>query len=87
MASTAPNTATGKEQIEKLGESASEAVERATQTASQLAERMGAKSEELLAMRDEYVETAREYVKENPLVAVGLAVAAGFLLGKITGRR
>jgi len=72
--------------MEALGESASEAMDRASQTASQLAERWGMKSEELLAMKDEYFEAAREYVKQNPLAAVGIAVAAGFLLGKLTGR-
>lgn len=82
MASTAPE----REQMERLGESAAETMDRASQTVSELAERWSTKGEELLAMKDEYVESTREYVKQNPLVAVGIAVAAGFLLGKLTSR-
>jgi ElaB/YqjD/DUF883 family membrane-anchored ribosome-binding protein len=38
-------------------------------------------------MKDDYVETTREYVKENPLMALGIALAAGYLFGKITSWR
>jgi ElaB/YqjD/DUF883 family membrane-anchored ribosome-binding protein len=52
-----------------------------------VAERFGEKGEELYAMKDEYIETAREYVKENPFMAVGIALAAGYLFGKISSWR
>jgi ElaB/YqjD/DUF883 family membrane-anchored ribosome-binding protein len=38
-------------------------------------------------MKDDYIETAREYVKENPFMAVGIALAAGYLFGKISSWR
>jgi ElaB/YqjD/DUF883 family membrane-anchored ribosome-binding protein len=60
---------------------------RATQSASQMAERLGEKGDEWLAMKDDYVEQAREYVKENPIMALGIALAAGYLVGKITSWR
>ncbi len=84
---TAGSTGTQKQQIERLGESAHSAVERATQTAGELAERFGEKSEELLAMKDDYIESAREYVRENPFAALGIALAAGYLFAKITSWR
>ena len=87
MASTTGSTGTQKQQIEKLSESAHSAVDRATQAAAQAAERFADKGEELLAMKDDYLEQAREYVKENPIVAVGIALAAGYLFGKITSWR
>ena len=92
MATTTTGTTTGtgstqKEQINRLSESAHSAIERATQSASQLAERFGEKSDELLAMKDDYVDQARAYVKENPFVAIGIALAAGYLFGKITSGR
>lgn len=87
MASTTGSTGTQKQQIDKLSESAHSAVDRATQAAAQAAERFGEKSEEWLAMKDDYVEQAREYVKENPLMALGIALAAGYLFGKITSWR
>jgi ElaB/YqjD/DUF883 family membrane-anchored ribosome-binding protein len=87
MAASTTNTGTQKQQIDRLADSAHGAIDRATQTASQVAERFGEKSEELLAMKEDYVEAARDYVKENPLVALGIALAAGYLFGKITSWR
>lgn len=87
MATTTSTGTTQKPQLDKLSESAHSAVDRATQTAAQLAERVGERGEELLAMKDDYVEQAREYVKENPIMAVGIALAAGYLFGKITSWR
>lgn len=84
---TAGNTGTQKQQIDRLSESAHSAVERATQTAEQLAERFGEKSDELLAMKDDYIESTREYVRENPFAALGIALAAGYLFAKITSWR
>jgi ElaB/YqjD/DUF883 family membrane-anchored ribosome-binding protein len=87
MATTTSTGTQKQQQLDKLSESAHSAVDRATQTAAQVAERMGEKGEELLAMKDDYVEQAREYVKENPIMAVGIALAAGYLFGKITSWR
>ena len=75
MATTSTTTGTQK-QIDKLSDSARE-----------VAERFGEKGEEWLAMKDDYVEQAREYVKENPIMALGIALAAGYLFGKITSGR
>jgi ElaB/YqjD/DUF883 family membrane-anchored ribosome-binding protein len=85
--STTTNTGNQKPQIDRLSETAHGAIDRATQTASQMAERFGERGEELFAMKDEYLETAREYVKENPFMAVGIALAAGYLFGKISSWR
>lgn len=85
----AATTSTGnqKQQIDRLSESAHSAVDRAAQGAAQVAERFGEKGEELLALKDDYVEQARDYVKENPIMALGIALAAGYLFGKITSWR
>jgi ElaB/YqjD/DUF883 family membrane-anchored ribosome-binding protein len=87
MATTTGSTGTQKQQIDRLAESAHGAIERASQTASDVAERFGQRGEELWAMKDDYMETARDYVKENPLMALGIALAAGYLFGKITSWR
>ena len=88
MASTTTSTTgTQKQQIDRLADSAHGAIDRATQTASQVAERFNEKGEELWAMKDDYVGSARDYVKENPLMALGIALAAGYLFGKITSWR
>jgi ElaB/YqjD/DUF883 family membrane-anchored ribosome-binding protein len=86
-ATTAGSTGTQKQQIDRLSESAHSAVDSAARTAEQIAERFGEKSDELLAMKDDYIESAREYVRENPVAAVGIALAAGYLLAKLTSWR
>ena len=87
MATSTSSSSAQKQQVDRLAETAHGAIERATQTASQVAERFGEKSEELMAMKDDYVEAAREYVKENPIMALGIALAAGYLFGKISSWR
>jgi ElaB/YqjD/DUF883 family membrane-anchored ribosome-binding protein len=87
MATPTTESGTQKAQIDRLTESAHGAIDRAAQTATQMAERFGERTDELLAMKDDYIETAREYVKENPFMAVGIALAAGYLLGKLTSWR
>jgi len=87
MASSTTTSNTPKHQIDRLGESAHSAIDRATQTAAQMAEQLGEKGEEYLEIKDEYIESAREYVKANPLLAIGIALAAGYLFGKITSWR
>jgi ElaB/YqjD/DUF883 family membrane-anchored ribosome-binding protein len=83
--------ATSKQQqdntVERVSQSAHDTIDRAAQTASAYYERFAEKGEEFMGMQEEWVETAREYVREKPLQALGIAVAAGYLLHMIFGRR
>src|ERR1700758_5125381 len=49
------------------------------------AESIGAKSERLLAIQRRMIEGTRGYVRENPLMTLGIAVAASWLIGRIYG--
>lgn len=80
--------------IERVSQSAHEAVDRAAAAASsaaerigERAERLGEKGDELLALKDNWVEDARHYVRDNPLAALGMALAAGYLLHMVTRTR
>ncbi|HEX7054977.1 MAG TPA: DUF883 C-terminal domain-containing protein [Burkholderiales bacterium] len=66
--------------VERLSQGAHQAVDRAASAASEYAERFGERGEELMQMPQDWLQTAREYVRENPLQAVGIAAAAGYLL-------
>ena len=66
--------------VDRLSQSAHEAVNRAANAASAYAERFGEKGEEWMQMPQDWLDTARDYVRENPLQAVGIAAAAGYLL-------
>jgi ElaB/YqjD/DUF883 family membrane-anchored ribosome-binding protein len=64
-----------------------EAVQRVTETATQYAERLGERAEELLEMKDDWVEGARGYVREHPIAALGMAAAAGYVLSMLMRSR
>jgi ElaB/YqjD/DUF883 family membrane-anchored ribosome-binding protein len=72
--------------IDRMSQSAHEAVDKAATMASSYAERIGAKGDQLMQMQEDWVDTARDYVRENPLQALGIALAAGYLLHMITRR-
>ena len=83
MAST-PST---DKTLERASGTAHEAVDRVTQTASAYAERFGETAEEWLEMKDNWVEGAREYVREHPIAALGMAAAAGYVLSRLMRSR
>ena len=72
--------------VDRLSQSAHQAVDRAANAASAYAERFGEKSDELMQMPQDWLETARDYVRENPMQAVGMALAAGYLLSILMRR-
>jgi ElaB/YqjD/DUF883 family membrane-anchored ribosome-binding protein len=75
---------TQKQNLDRMSQSAHQAVERATQTAQSLAEQMYAKGDELMSAKEEWVEATRVYVREHPMQAIGIALAAGYLLSMLT---
>jgi ElaB/YqjD/DUF883 family membrane-anchored ribosome-binding protein len=84
-----PTSTRGKtgENIDRASSTAHEAVDRVTQTATAYAERFGEKAEEWLEMKDTWVEGAREYVREHPIAALGIAAAAGYVLSMLMRSR
>jgi len=70
--------------IDRLSQGAHSAVDRAASVASSMSERVGQKGEELMEMKDNWVEGAAEYVREHPIAALGIAAAAGYLFSMIS---
>jgi ElaB/YqjD/DUF883 family membrane-anchored ribosome-binding protein len=85
MASTSKR-AENEDRIERMSQSAHDAIDKAASVASDYAGRVSAKSEEWMAMPQDWMETARDYVREKPFQALGIALAAGYLLHLITSR-
>jgi ElaB/YqjD/DUF883 family membrane-anchored ribosome-binding protein len=81
------STRTGTDQIQRASSTAHDTVDRVAQTASAYAERFGEQAEALLEMKDNWVEGAREYVREHPVAALGIAVAAGYILSMLMRSR
>ena len=48
-----------------------------------LEQRIGQSSEKVMGLQEEYGNMAREQVRANPLAALGVAFAAGFILAKL----
>jgi ElaB/YqjD/DUF883 family membrane-anchored ribosome-binding protein len=77
-------------QIEGYSKSAHQAVDRAAEAAGRVAERLGEKidslqdkREELMEMPAGWLEGARDYVREKPFQALGIAIAAGYILSML----
>jgi len=51
-----------------------------------LEEKIGTSSDKMMGIHEEYGNMAREQVRANPLAALGVAFAAGFVFAKIFGR-
>jgi ElaB/YqjD/DUF883 family membrane-anchored ribosome-binding protein len=80
MASEQSSTRNPQQTVDRLSQTAHQAVDRAASAASSYAERFGERGEELMQMPQDWLDTARDYVRENPMQAVGMALAAGYLL-------
>ena len=78
--------AQNEERIERMSQSAHEAIDKAASVASDYASRVSAKGEQLMSMPQDWAEAARDYVREKPFQALGIALAAGYLLHLITSR-
>jgi ElaB/YqjD/DUF883 family membrane-anchored ribosome-binding protein len=81
--------------VERLARSAHGAVDRVADGASSTVERvrsgvdgamdtMSDKMHVLASNRDEWVDGARERVRDHPLSTIGVALAAGYLLARLT---
>ena len=72
--------------VDRIAQSAHEAVDKTASMASSYAERFSTKGEQLMQMPEDWMTSARDYVRDNPLQALGIALAAGYLLHMITRR-
>ena len=69
--------------VDKIASGAHQAVDRIAAAANTAASSLGVKSEDMLAMKDQALDSARDYVREKPITALAIAIAAGFLLSRI----
>lgn len=66
--------------VDHLAASAHQAVDKMANAANKAADTIGQKSEQLSNVQARITETCRSQVREKPMTAVGIALAAGFLL-------
>ncbi|MCD2451628.1 DUF883 family protein [Methylicorpusculum oleiharenae] len=73
--------------INKAAESAHETVDKIANATNQAADALGEKGEQLKNCEQRLVEDCRSYVHENPLTALAIAAAAGFVLSRLLSGR
>ena len=74
--SSAPGLNGDVNRVRKMAQSLHEAVDT-------LEQKIGTSSDRMMSLQQEYGDMAREQVRANPLAALGVAFAAGFVLAKI----
>jgi len=73
--------------VERVAAGAHDAVDKAAEAAAAAARIVEQKSEVLKAAQERYLEGCRERVRDNPLAAIGIALAAGIALSFLLSRR
>ncbi|WP_280156247.1 hypothetical protein [Piscinibacter sp. XHJ-5] len=72
------------EAIDKLAAKAGPAFERLRGSANNASQTLRQKADQFGELEDEWVDSARTYVRDNPLTAVAVGVLAGVILSKLT---
>lgn len=70
------------ETIDRLAETAAPHVNRLQESLS--GDALHQRADQVRELRDEWTESLRETVRENPLAAVGIALAVGVLIARLT---
>ena len=70
------------ETIDRLAESAAPHVNRLQESLS--GDALHQRADDMRELRDEWAESLRDTVRENPLAAVGVAVAVGILIARLS---
>ncbi len=73
--------------VDRLASGAHQAVDKIAGAATQAAETLDLKSEQIMDAQTRLTETCRDYVRDNPVTSLGIAVAAGFLLSRLLSSR
>jgi len=78
---------TARPAVDRLASGAHQAVDKIAGAAGQVVETLGIKGEQLNDAQARLVEAGRNYVRENPMMALGIAIAAGFVLSRVVSSR
>jgi len=73
--------------VDRLASGAHVAVDKITSAAGQAAETLGVKGEQLKKFQAQALEKCQGYVRANPAMSLGIAIAAGFLLSRLISSR
>lgn len=72
-----------EEAAEKIAGATGRAAETLSEKSEEIAEVVSEKGRQLMAMEDRFLKNCRDYIQENPMAALGIALATGFALSQI----
>jgi ElaB/YqjD/DUF883 family membrane-anchored ribosome-binding protein len=70
--------------IDRAAQVAHQTVDKVAQAAAPAADWINQNAEQLKQQQEALLEDCRGYVRDRPLVAVGVALAAGYLVGRLS---
>lgn len=73
--------------VDQFAAGAHQAADRLAAAANQAAASLESAGDRLKATQTQWVDSCGSYVREKPVTALGIAVASGFMLGLLVGRR
>jgi ElaB/YqjD/DUF883 family membrane-anchored ribosome-binding protein len=73
--------------VDRIASGAHQAVDKIASTAGQAAATLGVTGEQVKNAQIQAMEQCRGYVRDNPLMALGIAIAAGFVLSRVLSIR
>ena len=71
--------------IDTVSDLAEEAVDKTTRATNQAADKPVEKGDQLRSAEQRLLKETSDYVRDNPLTSVGIAIGVGFLLSKFFG--
>ena len=69
--------------IDRVARAAHETVDKVAQAAGPAADWLNQSAAQLQRQQEQLVDGSRSYIRERPLVAIGIALAAGYLAGRL----
>jgi ElaB/YqjD/DUF883 family membrane-anchored ribosome-binding protein len=73
--------------VDRMASGAHKVVDRVASAAGQAAQTIGVKGEQLKEFQARALDQTRQYVRENPVASLGIALAAGYLLSMLLRSR
>lgn len=73
--------------MNRLASGAHEAVDKIADATNNAADTLNEKGQEMKALEERWLEKVRDYVENNPVQSLGIALASGYLLSRLTSNR
>lgn len=73
--------------VNRMASGAHEAVDKIADATNSAADTLSEKGHEMKALEERWLEKVRDYVEHNPVQSLGIALASGYLLSRITNNR